>query len=55
MIAAKIATMKQGARTDLTQNQAKSQPEAASMLNASERGAQSARAASITAAPSSPI
>lgn len=42
MVAAKIANMKQGARTDLAQNCATSQAEAAELLNTSRRGVQQA-------------
>jgi hypothetical protein len=35
MVAARLATMKQGTRTDLAANEAKSQPDAASRLNVS--------------------
>jgi len=44
MIAAKVATMKQGARTDLAGIQAKSQPEAAKLLNVSRDSVQKAAA-----------
>ncbi|MFH1574164.1 MAG: DUF5131 family protein [Acidobacteriota bacterium] len=43
LIAAKIASMKQGARTDLAPFGAKSQPEAAEVLNVSRRKVQRAR------------
>lgn len=43
MIAARLATMKQGARTDLAQNCAKSQTEAAKALNVSRRSVQQAK------------
>jgi N6-adenosine-specific RNA methylase IME4/ParB-like chromosome segregation protein Spo0J len=43
MVAAKAATMQQGARTDIAQICAMSQPEAATLLNTSRRSVQSAR------------
>ena len=43
MVAAKVATMRQGARTDLAQICAKSQTEAADQLNVSRRSVQHAR------------
>src|SRR5262245_27205920 len=44
MIAAKIATLEQGARTDLASNEAMSQPEAAAALNVSRASVQRAKA-----------
>ena len=43
MVADKVANMKQGARTDLAQIYAKSQTEAADLLNVSRRSVQLAR------------
>src|SRR5262249_30891474 len=43
MVAARIATMKQGSRTDIAQIQAKSQSEAASLLNVGRASVQDAR------------
>jgi ParB-like chromosome segregation protein Spo0J len=43
MIAAKLATMRQGERTDLAQIQATSQPEAAALLNVSRSSVQAAK------------
>ncbi|GAB4068004.1 hypothetical protein KHC28_11350 [Ancylobacter sonchi] len=51
MVAARLASMRQGERTDIAQIQAMSQDDAASMLNVSRRAVQTARQVQSTATP----